>query len=304
VNGPLVGEVGYNMKWLLGKTIAGTGYDISFDSAPSFYINGQPQAVDPNGNVVVNPTLRAFEAKAANLKAFDPYVDSTQLTPVARYLVDAPTLKALHMINADPLRTMSFTMFSQPDYFFNAPTPTNPTCPKGQGCVNDGFAWIHGDYHNDIGQTWLGVVGPGVRDGGIDNRTWTDHTDIVPTINALTGLRPDYTPDGRVISQILNPRVAGDQDGQSSQLLGALYKQLDAPYGAFNHFLIVASTNGIKSDDATYLSTEQAIQSLASARDALVAQMRSVLNGDSHGHSQQLIRQGFELLARSAALAR
>jgi len=33
------------MKWLLGSTVAGTGYDISFDSAPSFYINGQPQAV-------------------------------------------------------------------------------------------------------------------------------------------------------------------------------------------------------------------------------------------------------------------
>jgi len=38
---------------------------------------------------------------------------------VARYLVDEPTLKALHMINADPARNMSFTMFSQPDYFFS-----------------------------------------------------------------------------------------------------------------------------------------------------------------------------------------
>src|SRR5205085_280763 len=52
-NGPLVGEVGYNLKWLLGSTIASTGYDISFDSAPSFYINGQPQAVDSSGHVSV-----------------------------------------------------------------------------------------------------------------------------------------------------------------------------------------------------------------------------------------------------------
>jgi hypothetical protein len=193
VNGPLVGEVGYNIDWLLGSTIAGTGYDISFDSAPSFYIDGQPQAEDSSGNVVVNPILRTFEQKAANLKAFDPYIDSTKLTPVARYLVDEPTLKALHMINADPKRNMSFTMFSQPDYFFS----TSP-CLKNnpaQGCLNDSFAWIHGDYSNDIGQTWLGVVGPGVRDRGIDNRTWTDHTDIVPTMDALTGLHPDYTPD-------------------------------------------------------------------------------------------------------------
>ena len=62
---------------------------------------------------------------------------------------------------------------------------------------------------------------------------------------------------------------------------GALYKQLDAPYGAFNHWLIVASTNGIKSDDATYQATDQAIQSLAAKRDALVLQMRDVLTADA-----------------------
>jgi hypothetical protein len=300
VNGPLVGEVGYNMNWLFGSKVDGTGYDISFDSAPSFYIDGQPQAEDSSGNVVVNPTLRAFEQKAANLKAFDPYIDSTKLTPVARYLVDEPTLKALHMINADPARNMSFTMFSQPDYFFETFSP----CPTGQGCLNDGFAWIHGDYSNDIGQTWLGVVGPGVRNDGIDNRTWTDHTDIVPTMDALTGLHPDYTPDGRAITQVISERADRGDDGHSSQLLGALYKQLDAPYGAFDHFLIVASTNGIKSDDATYAATEKAIQSLAGQRDALVLQMRDVLNGATHGHSEQLIRQGWELLGRAWALSR
>ena len=178
--------------------------------------------------------------------------------------------------------------------------------------MNDGFAWIHGDYANQIGQTWLGVVGPGVRDGGLDNRTWTDHTDIVPTVNALLGLHADYTPDGRVITEILSHREGRGEDawrgdgGESASLLGAVYKQLDAPYGAFDHFLVVASTNGIKADDATYLSTEQAIQSLTTARDALVAQIQAVLNGGGHGHggSQKLVRSGFELIARAAALAR
>src|SRR5262249_10053158 len=150
-----------------------------------------------SGNVVVNPTLRAFEQKAANLNAFDPYIDATKLTPVAKYLVDAPTLKALHMINADPRRTMSFTMVAQPDYFFETFSP----CPSpSQGCVNDGFAWIHGDYSNDIGQTWLGMVGPGVSNNGLDHDTWSDHTDIVPTIMSLVGLKADYLPDGRVIT--------------------------------------------------------------------------------------------------------
>ena len=214
----------------MGSTIGGTGYDISFDSAPSFYINGQPQAVDSTGNIALNPTLRAFEQKAANLNAFDPYIDATKLTPVARYLVDAPTLKALHMINADPQRTMSFTMFSQPDYFFQTSSP----CPKGQGCLNDAFAWIHGDYSNDIGQTWLGMVGPGVeQQRRSTTRTWTDHADIVPTMHVAARPADGLPPDGRVITQALTPSVAKGGNGASLTQLGDVYKQLDAPYGDF-----------------------------------------------------------------------
>jgi arylsulfatase A-like enzyme len=300
INGPLVGEVGYNVKWLLGSTISGTGYDISFDSAPSFYINGQPQAVDASGNVILNATLRAFEKAAANLKAFDPYKDPSLLIPVARYLVDAPTLKAIHMINADPLRTMSFTMFAQPDFFFQSSDP----CPSpSQGCVNDGFAWIHGDYANQIGQTWLAVAGPGVRVGGIDHETWSDHADIVPTMMHLAGLSTDYQPDGRAITQALTRPVAKAGNGESFTELGDLYKQLNAPYGSFNHWLIVASTLGIKSDDATYLKTERAIQQLAAQRDTLATQMKGVLNGSSNGHAEQLIRQGRRLLEAAQDLA-
>lgn len=300
-NGPLVGEMGYNMDWLLGSTIDDTGYDISFDSAPSFYIDGQPQAVDINGDIVLNPVLRDFERAAANLKAFDPYIDSTQLTPVANYLVDGPTLKALHMINADPQRTMSFTMFAKPDYYFQTYSPCSG---KSQGCLNDSYAWIHGDYANDIGKTWLGMVGPGVRRTGIDDTTWTDHTDIVPTVNALLGLKPDYQPDGRVITQILTPRVDKGSNSRSFTELGDLYKQLNAPYGIFAHFLIVASTNGIKADDATYLATEKQIQRLTTKRDKLAQQMKNALDGYARGHREQLIRKGRRLIRAARRLAR
>ena len=107
-----------------------------------------------------------------------------------------------------------------------------------------------------------------------------------------------------MITQALNRRVSGGEGREPLQLLGAVYKQLDAPYGAFNHWLIVASTNGIKADDATYEATERAIQSLAARRDSLVGQMRDVLTGARHGHDEQLIRRGFELLERAAVLAR
>ncbi len=300
VNGPLVGEVGYNLKWLLGSTIAGTNYDISFDSAPSFYIDGQPQAVDSSGNVVLNPTLRGFEQAAANLQAFDPYLDSTKLTPVARFLADAPTLKAIHMINADPQRTMSFTMFSQPDYYFQTSSPCKA---PSQGCVSDSFAWIHGDYSNDIGQTWLGMAGPGIRNIGLDRSTWSDHVDIVPTVMDLVGLKTDYQPDGRVITEILTPSAAGGGNGTSFTQLGDVFKQLDAPYGAFAHSLLVISTNAIKSNDQTYLARERDIQQLTSQRDALVQQMKDVLDGSATGHVEQLIGEGRTLLHQADAIA-
>jgi hypothetical protein len=301
-NGPFVGEVGYNIKWveLMDAKVGGVSFETSFDSAPSFYIDNQPQAVDGSGNVVFNPTLRAFEKKAAAMLAFDPYIDDSKLIPVARYLVDAPALKAIHMINADPLRTMSFTMFAQPDFFFQTSDP----CPApSKGCLNDSFAWIHGDYSNDIGQTWLGVVGPGVQSGGIDDSTWTDHADIVPTMNWLVGLQPDYQPDGRVITQILTPSVAKGGNGASFIELGDVYKQLNAPYGDFAHSMIVASTNGIKADDDTYVATEQKIQQLTTQRDELVAQMKDVLDGSANGHREQLIRQGRDLLSAARVLA-
>src|SRR6266849_894222 len=147
------------------------------------------------------------------------------------------------------------------------------------------------------------MVGPGVRASGIDDSTWTDHTDIVPTMMSLLGLNTDYVPDGRVITQALTASAAGGGNGESFTQLGNIYKQLDAPYGDFAHSLIVASTNGIKADDTTYLATENAIQSLTSQRDALVAQMRDVLDGSAVGHREQLIHDGQSLIDQAASLA-
>ena len=48
-----------------------------------------------------------------------------------------------------------------------------------------------------------GIVGPGVAQRGVDNSTWSDHTDSQPTMLALLGLRDDYTPDGRVLGEVI-----------------------------------------------------------------------------------------------------
>jgi hypothetical protein len=143
------------------------------------------------------------------------------------------------MINADPLRTPSFVLFGNDDFFFDdgfeVPCPT-PGLDAGCAQQDGGFAWNHGDDQPQIASTWQGWVGPGIQNLGTDGETWTDHTDAQPTMLSLLGLSDDYTPDGRAISQIMTPAdtpapIAADPSGYDA--LSTAYKQLDAPFGEF-----------------------------------------------------------------------
>ena len=63
-----------------------------------------------------------------------------------------------------------------------------------------------------------------------------------------------------------------------------MYKQLNAPYGAFGLDTLVASTTAIKStDDLVYDSIETKIANLTFARDVLAGTIRSALDDDSFG---------------------
>src|SRR5438874_11110862 len=125
-------------------------------------------------------------------------------------LADHTGMKTLHMVTADPFRTPTFTPFADPDWFFFATGGTTPaTCATPAACAfipartNQSFAWNHGDIQDEIASTWVGYVGPGVDQTGVNGTTWSDHTDVRPTILALAGLKDDYTHDGRVISEAL-----------------------------------------------------------------------------------------------------
>src|SRR4029077_17182682 len=73
-----VGEVNLNIKPLLP---AGTpSFVVHSDSAPTFWVNGQPTRTDP--------TLRKLERDVAGLNEIDPYAGSTA-APVFVRLVDA-----------------------------------------------------------------------------------------------------------------------------------------------------------------------------------------------------------------------
>ena len=311
-----IGEVNANLRSLLPSPTTQPTFSVHSDSAPTVYVNGNPAPT--------NPPLRQLERDTSAAQALDPYV-STQKTPIALYLADKVGEKALHMQTADPQRTPSFTLFANPDYFLTAGassgapgqppagTPTKVNCPNVANaafvCVDYHFAWSHGDATDDIGRTWLGMAGPGIRQLGQTSGIWTDHTDIQPTMLALAGLRNDYTPDGRVISQVLkNGALTHSMREHAAALtqLGTVYKEINAPFGPLSFDVLSASTRALSSgssaDDSTYTAISGRITSLTNDRDALAAQMRDVLTNAAFGGPVPTTSQIYDLASQGNTL--
>jgi len=255
-------------------------YDIHFDSAPTFYVNGQPERTWP--------ALRKLEQDVGKAAAPDPYASTTALTPIAVKLADVVEEKTLHMVNSDPKRTPSFTLFGNADFFFDT-RPLSGVCAGFSVCVNPGFAWNHGDIQEEIGNTWAAYVGPGVQNLGVDDKTWTDHVDLRPTINALVGLQDNYLDDGRVVTEILDKHATPkglDNHSNTTEALGAAYKAINAPFGDFAMTTLDWSTEALKTDNALkYDHIEAAIANLTVTRDVLAGEIRQALNDAAGGGS-------------------
>ena len=60
--------------------------------------------------------------------------------------------------------------------------------------VGTGFAWNHGDIQPEIARTFIGIVGPGVKNLGVTmpQDFFTDHVDLRPTMMSLA------RPQGRL----------------------------------------------------------------------------------------------------------
>jgi hypothetical protein len=93
----------------------------------------------------------------------------------------------------------------------------------------------------------------------------------------LTGLRDDYVPDGRVISQILTKKSSA-LDSPATVGLAACYKQLNSSVGEFA--TLIADTNAIEStspQDSTYGHVVAALRWLELARDAVAGVIKDQL---------------------------
>ena len=251
-----IGEVNANARGLLAtQQGVTTPFQVHADSAPNFYLDGNPA---PDA-----PDTRSFERAWSKVTAVNPITGATDT--ISRYLADRSEMNILHMVTGDPLRTPTFTSFANPDYYvYTGAANCTPSCVA----LGPSYAWNHGDFAADIDTTWLGMVGPGVRRLGATGAVWSDHTDIRPTMLALLGLRDPYVSDGRVLSEFLRTSALPGPvraDRRAYERLGAAFKQLNAGVGRFAAATLTASTSGITSDtagDARYRQTTAALDRL------------------------------------------
>jgi len=299
-------EINGNLRGLLeAQQGITTPFTVHSDMAPTVYLNGNPSRTDA--------VTRAFERATGQLQTTNLLTGATDDLTVA--MADPVEMDALHMVTGDPLRTPTFTMFAHPDYFLFAAGLSgscgmpSPPCVTLPGASNQTFAWNHGGIAPEIANTWVGIVGPGVRNLGQDNTTWTDHTDLRPTILHLVGLEDDYVADGRVIAEPLYAWALPTElvTHRSTWLkLAQTYKQLNAPFGQFGMSTLLVSTAALKSgsagDDSTYVALENEIATWAASRDALAVQMGSLLTASAFDGMAINTQQAKSLIAQGQAL--
>jgi hypothetical protein len=267
-----IGALDINLTALVpAQTGNTTAFDLHRDMAPTIYIHGNPARA--------SPITRQLERDFSKLTTVNPLTNRLDDLTVA--LADPIEMGLLHMITADPARTPSFTMFAAPDYWFvdfGSATPTeDPTA-----------AWNHGGIQPEIGQIWLGIVGPGVRrtnDKEPDTEIeFSDHTDVRPTVLALTGLQGDHTHDGRALFEVLDSSALPESLHDHSQTLfplGRLYKQINAPFGKLGLTSLKVSTFALassSSNDTAYTKLEAKIAAWRSQRDSLAGRIRTILD--------------------------
>ena len=304
----LIGEIDADLNDLVAP-IESTAFSEHEDDAPTIYIHGDATAAnfDPASP---DPEARGLELAMAGLMIPNPYLGGTPVSALAAE-ADPVEEKLLHMVTADPLRTPNFTFFGDPDFFFDfskQPTFFCADVPIDMAfvCIDNGFAWNHGDIQPEIGTTWLGFVGPGVQHLGQTAAFFSDHTDQRPTMLALTGLKDDYTDDGRVLVEAIDKSaLPSSLKAHNSTLLslGAVYKQINSPFGAVAMDSLKVSTFALSSSDPnTYLTLEQEIQGWTTTRNAIAGQMKAMLDGAAFGGQAINEKQAKSLISQAQTL--
>ncbi len=314
-----VGEVDSSLPDLLKKLDNNTTfYGFDFDDAPALIV---PNQTNPEGGARPgpnDPTVRTLERDLSSATEWNPIIN--QYVPITVNMADETEETILHMVNSDPNREPTLTLFGDPSFYFQSSCDTGASSDPGCPIQNNGFAWNHGDIQPEIATTWQGWVGPGIKNLGETSSIWTDHTDARPTLMTVLGLHDDYSWDGAAIAQIIG-QVHDGWDwlsrGQSAlpwtirvnergyEELTAAYQQLDAPFGEFGLNTLDADTSALASNtaqDATYTKTTSQLQTCQSKRTSLVSQIQSVLQAAESGQAPVSNWQAFYLVGEADRL--
>jgi hypothetical protein len=268
-----IGEIDANLSRLLATQADNlTAFSVHSDSAPTFYIQGNPAQTDP--------ITRKLERDVGALTAVNPITGATD--KIAQAMADQTEQRFLHMVTSDANRTPNFVVFAN-DNYFNFASGT-ASCDEPPACItlegHGGFAWNHGDFQEVITKTWLGLVGPGVQHMGATEALFSDHTDTRPTIMSLVGLKDDYQHDGRVLLEVLNDNaIQGHIQGHKDIIvrLARAYKDINAPVGRLGRKTFAISTAALNGDDATYTKLEAQLSRLTDERNAIAQKMIDLL---------------------------
>lgn len=299
-------EVNVNLPGLLATRYGDTTpFAIHSDPAPAIWVKGNP-APD-------SPAVRQLGRELTGLTVANPLTGGTD--KIASYLADPVEEKILHFVSSDAARTPTLTAFAGEDDYV---TSGAANCSRACVYTSSGFAFNHGGIWPDMDTIWSAYAGPGIAARGIDGKTWTDQTDMRPTVLDLAGLRDDYQVDGRVLTEIAAPPAlpaALRANPREVLALGQAYKQILASDGQFAVDTLTASTHGLASGAATgdsaYTRTEAALSALDAWRDRLAGQISGQLLGAAFGgrpvsqaQARDLTAGAHRLLAAAAALAR
>lgn len=256
-----------------------TAFSVHSDDAPTVYINGNPA---PTASVT-----RTMEHDLDALVATNPITGNTD--KLSRLLADQAEMKLLHMVTASPARTPTFTMFGNDNYFFF--TGAGGACASQTDCVSEesGFAWNHGDFQRQITRTWAAMAGPGVKRLGRNDKVFSDHTDVRPTMMALLGLKDSYVHDGRVLSEWLEQQALPSgirQRRENFVELAEIYKQLNAPLGELGRASLVYANRSVTGTDKVYAGYLRKIADITEDRNQLANEIRAVLDAAAfHSHA-------------------
>ena len=222
------------------------------------------------------------------------------------------------MINTDPKRTPTFVDVRQPRLLLPDDAAGAPRQAPIQVCVDPAFAWNHGDIQQEIGNTWVGFVGPGRPANNGDRLDDLDRpherAPDDPVARRAQGRlrRRTATCSSQALKN--NALAAGaaraSDDRRSSSRRD---EQLNASFGQFAEVTLAASTKALESNDAndaTYTSIEGQIASLTDAarrareHDQAGAERRRVQRRQHHRTPRrtQWITQANALIAQAAAL--